>query len=116
MAYDICKKCQKFFEKSGKQYCKKCDDELSLSREIINEHLLSNPNASVLEIVKSTGVKLKDVNIFLKTGGASTRYVHSEESTVNLRKEEMKKEQDLVEKKEDVKLRNKFRTRRLRDD
>ena len=116
MAYDICKKCQRFFEKSGKQYCLKCDSELTLSRESINEYLLSNPNASVMEIVKETGVKLKDVNIFLETGGAATRHIHSEKNTVNLRKEEMQKKQVLIDEKENARLKNNFRSRRLRGD
>lgn len=89
IAYEICGRCQRFFEQNGKGYCEKCDDELKLSRNTINNYLEKNPRSSIIDIVKETGVKLKDVNVFLESGGAS---ISSEKETVNLRHEEIKKE------------------------
>ena len=115
MAYDICKKCQRFFEKSGKSYCKECDDELTGSREKINEYLETNPKASILDIVRDTKAKLKDVSIFLETGGAISIPTNYEGNIVNLRREEMREQDELMEKKESLKMKNKFRPRRLRE-
>lgn len=88
MAYDICEKCQRFFERSGKSYCEECDKELNLSREKIDDYLSENPRASIMEIVKEADVKLKDVNVFLDSGGATIEY---KEKTVNLGHEENNK-------------------------
>ncbi len=115
MAYDICKKCQRFFEKSEKQYCKKCDSELSLSREKINEYICSNPHASIIEIVKEADVSLKDVNIFLETGGATSREDGLSSNKVNLREEELKKEEEASKKRERFRIQNKLKPRRLRE-
>ncbi len=115
MSYDICKKCQRFFEKSGKSYCKECDSELTESREKINEYLAINPKASILEIVGETKVKLKDVNIFLESGGAISIPTHFQGEIINLRKEELKKQDEIVEKRESLKMKNKLRPRRLRE-
>ena len=115
MAYDICKKCQRFFEKSGKQYCKKCDIELSVSREKINRYIDSNPHASIIEIVKEAEVSLKDVNIFLDTGGAASREDGLSSNTVNLREEEIKEEKEASKKRESFRMQNKLKPRRLRE-
>ncbi len=114
MAYDICKKCQRFFNKSGKLYCEKCDTQLNESREKVNLYLQDNPNASIIEIVKQADVSLKDVNIFLETSAAICSEGHSL-NKVNLRSEEINKEEEIAEKREKLKLKNKFSTRRLRD-
>lgn len=112
MAYEICKKCQRFFEKNGKHYCEKCDNELIESRRKIEDYLEVYPHASIMELVKETGVKLKDVNIFLELGGAV--WMGDSENTVNLRQEERKKEEEIMERKESLKMKNKFTPRRLR--
>lgn len=112
MAYDICKKCQRFFDKNGKQYCEKCDNELNESREKIEAYLETNPHASIMELVNEAGVKLKDINIFLESGGAIS--VGNSANTVNLRQEEIKKEEDIMQRKESLKMKNKFTPRRLR--
>lgn len=114
MAYDICEKCQRFFETNGGKYCKQCDDELDESREKIKEYLVSRPNASIMEIVKEAKVKLKDVNVFVESGGLSFIPSLPEQNIVNLRQEEIKKEEKIKEKRESVKLRNNFKPRRLR--
>ncbi len=112
MAYEICKKCQRFFEKNGKHYCEKCDSELNESRGKIENYLENNPHASIMELVNEAGVRLKDVNIFLESGGAvSVDYMPD---AVNLRREEIKKEVEGFEKKESLKMKNKFTPRRLR--
>lgn len=115
MAYDICKKCERFFEKSGKQYCPKCDEDLDLSREKINQYINSNPHASIIEIVKEAGVSLKDVNIFIETGGATSREDGISANDINLREEEIKRKEEESEKREILKLKNKMKSRRLRD-
>lgn len=115
MAYDICKKCQRFFEKSGKPYCNKCDNDLNMSREKINKYIEFNPHASIIEIVKEADVSLKDVNIFLDTGGASSREDRLKCNTVNLREEEIKKEEKISEKRESFRIQNKLKPRRLRE-
>lgn len=112
MAYTICKKCQRFFGQNGKSYCNKCDNELNESREKINDYLETHPHASIIEIVKETGTKLKDVNIFLELGGAVS--VTSVEKTVNLRQEEIKEQEEKKQKKESIKMKNNFTPRRLR--
>lgn len=115
MAYDICKKCQRFFKKSGKQYCNKCDEELNISREKINQYIHSNPHASIIEIVKEADVSLKDVNVFLDTGGATSMEDGLANNTLNLREEEIKKQEEDSKKREILKLKNKLKPRRLRE-
>lgn len=110
MAYDICNKCQEFFKKNGNQYCEKCDSGLNSSRNIIKEYIELNPGASIMEIVKETGVKLRDVNIFLESGGAAITF---DKEPVNLRHEEIKKENEVMKKRESLKIKNKFSSRRL---
>lgn len=115
MSYDICKKCERFFKRDGNLYCSKCNDEQDSSRETINEYLELNPGASILEIVRETGIKLKDVNMFLESGGAFITDSYSGKKFLNLREEELQKEQEVVFKKESIKITNKFRSRRLRE-
>ena len=115
MAYDICKKCQRFFEKSGKQYCKKCDEELSVSREKIDQYIESNPHASIIKIVKEADVSLKDVNIFLDTGGAKSREDRLSSDILSLREQEIKKQEEDSKKREILRLKNKLKPRRLRE-
>ena len=112
MAYEICKKCQRFFEKDGKHYCEKCDNELNESREKIENYLENHPRASIMELVNDAGVKLKDVNIFLDSGGAVS--FNNSVNTVNLRQEEINEETSKFEKRESLKMKNKFKPRRLR--
>lgn len=113
MAYDICKKCERFFKKSGKQYCDKCDKQLKESREKMNSYLETNPNASIIEIVKEAGVSLKDVNIFLETSGVAS--YSNDSKTLNLRDQEIEKKEEIAKQREKFKMKNKFSTRRLRD-
>ncbi|AFS77332.1 putative flagellar protein [Gottschalkia acidurici 9a] len=114
MAYKICKKCQRFFSENGKSYCDECDEKLNVSHSKIKEYLEEFPNSSILEIVNNTGVKLKDVNIFLAEGGATYSEVFNENISLNLREEEINKEIDKFNKKERAKIRNKFVPRSLR--
>lgn len=110
MAYEICEKCQEFFKKNGNQYCEKCDSELNSSRDIIKKYIELNPGASIIEIVKETGVKLRDVNIFLESGGATITF---DKEIGNLRDEEIKEQNEVMKKRENLKIKNKFSSRRL---
>ena len=114
MAYEICRKCQRFFKKNGKVYCEKCDEELSNSHNKIREYLEECPGASILEIVSNADVKLKDVNIFLEKGGATYSGIFNENVTLNLGEEEVNREIETFNSKERVKIKNKFVPRSLR--
>lgn len=113
MAYSICKKCERFFKQNGSFYCDKCSSELNDSRNNISNYLQENPHASVIDIVKNTGIKLKDVNIFLEQGGVVS-VDFSADNKVNLRQEEIKEEEEIRFKRESVKMKNRFTPRRLK--
>ncbi len=71
MAYEICKRCGKMFEKNGKVYCKACFEKNEKEYDIITDHVRKHPNATVLDIITETGVSLKSINCLVEDGGIS---------------------------------------------
>lgn len=69
MAYQICKRCSKMFEKNGKIYCKTCFEKNEREYELIINHIKKHPNATVLDIITETSVSLKSINCFVEEGG-----------------------------------------------
>ena len=114
MAYDICNKCQRFFIKNGNQYCDECSKDLDHSYKSIEKYLEENPGASIMEIVNSTGVSLKNVNLFVEKGGAMYKDQIDPSNHVNLREEEVNREVQVFHSKEKLKIKNKFTPRRIR--
>lgn len=114
MTYNICKKCQRFFNRNGNQYCDECSEELDHSYKNIEKYLKENPGASIMEIVNSTGVSLKNVNLFIDNGGATYKEQIDPGNHVNLREEEINKEVQIFHSKEKLKIKNKFTPRRIR--
>jgi len=75
MAYQICKRCGKMFDKNGKLYCKSCFEKNEREYDLITNHVRKYPNATVLDIIEETGVSLKSINCIVEDGGIS--YVES---------------------------------------
>lgn len=71
MNYEICKRCGKMFQKSGKTYCKSCFEKNEKEYQLITEYLQKHPNAIVLDIIGETGVSLKSINSFVEEGAIS---------------------------------------------
>lgn len=71
MAYEICKRCGKMFDKNGKTYCKDCFEKNEREYSLIYDHIRQNPNATVLDIITGTGVSLKTIDLLVEEGGIS---------------------------------------------
>lgn len=71
MAYQICKRCNKMFEKNERVYCNSCFEKIEIEYELILKHIHKYPNATVLDIITETGVSLKTINCLVEDGGVS---------------------------------------------
>lgn len=78
MAYQICKRCNKMFEKNKEIYCKTCAEKNAKDYGLIIEHITQYPLATVLEIVTETGVELKSIECLTKDGSLS--YVNAKKT------------------------------------
>lgn len=78
MAYQICKRCNKMFEKDKEIYCKICAEKNAKDYKLIIEHITQYPLATVLEIVTETGAELKSIDCLTKDGSLS--YVNTKKT------------------------------------
>lgn len=76
MAYEICKRCGKMFEKDGKEYCKDCFEKNRTECRLVKEYIRKYPNAIVLDIIAETGVSFRSINSLVEEG--SITYVESQ--------------------------------------
>lgn len=89
MTYQICKRCNKMFEKNKELYCESCAKLNQKDYALITGHIRDNPGATVMEVVTATGASLKSINCFVEDGSFS--YVENKmsgEKTFNLNHEE----------------------------
>ena len=82
MAYEICKRCGKMFEKSGEIYCRDCFEKTRREYEIIIRYIRKYPDAIVLDIIAETGVSFKGINCLVEDG--SFTYVENKLITKNV--------------------------------
>ena len=70
MTYEVCKRCGKMFEKNRKVYCKTCFEKNAKEYDLIINYVRKHPtNATVLDVIKETGVSLKSINCLVDDGG-----------------------------------------------
>ncbi len=69
MAFQVCKRCGKMFEKNGKLYCKGCTEKNEKDFDLILNHIKQNPKATVMDIITETSVSLKSIDCFVEEGG-----------------------------------------------
>lgn len=85
MIYEICKRCGKMFEKSGKTYyCKDCFEKNKNEYELIIKYIRKHPNAIILDIITETGVSLKGINCLVEDGSIS--YVENKSNSGDMDK------------------------------
>lgn len=73
MAYQICDRCSKMFEKNKERYCKPCSEKNAKDYALVTEYINKYPQATVLEIIKETGAELKSIDCFIKDGSMSEK-------------------------------------------
>lgn len=71
MAYEICKRCGRMFEKTGITYCKDCYEQNRNDYRTILEHIRKHPGATVMDIIGATSVSLKTINTLVEDGDIS---------------------------------------------
>lgn len=71
LAYTYCKRCNGLFERSGKPYCKDCEEIMDKEYDKIIEYLKKNPGAMIIDIIADTGVTLKTINLLVEEGYVS---------------------------------------------
>ena len=71
MAYQICKRCGKFFNRNARSYCEDCFKKTEEEYDLIIEYIRKYPDATILDIITATGVPLKSINCFVEDGYAS---------------------------------------------
>lgn len=72
MAYEICRRCGKMFEKSGRIcYCRDCLEKNEKEYESIRKYIRKHPDAMVIDIISETGVSLKGINCLVEDGSIS---------------------------------------------
>ncbi len=64
----LCKQCGKLFQSLGSSNCSVCTEEMDKAFKVVKEYLYDNWDATVLNVVKDTGVPEKYVLSFLKEG------------------------------------------------
>lgn len=103
MAYEVCKRCSKMFEKNGKSYCQDCIGRIDKEHDLIIEHIRKFPKATILDIISDTGVSLKSIQCLVDDG-----YVAYKESNL----EKIDKEEYLKEANNLINKNGKFHIRR----
>lgn len=103
MAYEVCKRCSKMFEKNGKVYCQDCIGRTEKEHDLIIEHIRKFPKATILDIISDTGVSLKSIQCLVDDG-----YVAYKESNL----EKIDKEEYLKETNNLINKNGKFHIRR----
>lgn len=98
MSYSICKKCERFFPKNGKNYCDKCYDGMKSDGDKIKEYLELHPQASIMELVTELKVSMKNINLFLAEGGAVISTQKTPDQWLSPRQQEMKEEEEREQK------------------
>lgn len=68
MAYEVCKRCSKMFEKNGKSYCPDCIGKTEKEHDTIIEYIRKFPKATILDIISDTGVSLKSIQCLVDDG------------------------------------------------
>lgn len=71
MAYEMCRRCGKLFNRNGKSYCEDCFQKAEREHDLIIEYVRKHPDASILEIITATGVALKSINCLVEDGYVS---------------------------------------------
>lgn len=71
MAYEICKRCNKMFQKNGKSYCEDCLEKTEKEHDLIIDYVRKHPDSTILEIITETGVTLKSINSLVEEGYVS---------------------------------------------
>ncbi len=64
----LCKQCGKLFQSLGSSFCPACVDEMDKAFVVVKEYLYEHDNATLMDIVKDTGISEKMVLSFLKEG------------------------------------------------
>ena len=64
----MCKQCGKLFQSLGSSNCPVCVEEMDKAFKVVKEYLYDHEDATVLNVVKDTGVPEKYVLSFLKEG------------------------------------------------
>lgn len=103
MAYEVCKRCSKMFEKNGKVYCQDCIGRTEKEHDLIIEHIRKFPKATILDIISDTGVSLKSIQCLVDDG-----YVAYKENNL----EKIDKEEYLKEANNLINKNGKFHIRR----
>ena len=63
-----CKQCGKLFQTIGSVYCSVCVVEMDEAFKIVKDYLYDHRDATVVDVIKGTGVSEKYVLSFLKEG------------------------------------------------
>lgn len=92
MAYEICKRCEKVFEKNGKSYCVDCLDKTEKEHDLIIGYVRKHPDSTILDIITETGVTLKSINCLVEEGYVS--YVDNKVNKID--EEELNKAMDKI--------------------
>jgi hypothetical protein len=71
MVYEICIRCGKMFPKNGRLYCEDCFEKAEKERDLIIEYIKKDPDATILEIIRETGVSLKSIDCLVEEGHVS---------------------------------------------
>lgn len=71
MAYEVCKRCSKMFEKNGKLYCHDCVGKTEEEHDLIIQHIRKFPNATILDIISDTGVSLRSIQCLVDDGAVA---------------------------------------------
>ncbi len=71
MAYEICKRCERLFEKTGIEYCNDCYEQNRNDYKIVLEYINTHADTSVMDIVAATGVSLQTINNLVEDWGIS---------------------------------------------
>lgn len=88
MAYEVCKRCSKMFQKNGKVYCQDCIGRTEKEHDLIIEHIRKFPKATILDIISDTGVSLKSIQCLVDDGYVA----YKENNLEKIDKEEYLKE------------------------
>lgn len=102
MAYEICKRCSKLFEKNGKLYCQDCFEKTEKEHDLIIEYIRKYPDSTILDIITETGVTLKSINSLVEEGYVSYKDNKLEKADGD---EFLNKAQQLIERKSKFHLR-----------
>lgn len=77
--HSICKRCDRFFKQTGRDFCERCYSAMSDEGEYIRDYIEQNTGVSIMDMSLDLNISMKNINLFLENQGSFLTMVGTEE-------------------------------------